>query len=136
MVSRPGSHLVRGPDTNASLMEQFERYTPRFPLPDEIQNMNRNETVCQFCGVSYLIHNEIKALEAKCQKLETELAYYAGITSREQALEQTIQNQRLKNNELEILLAVKDQQLNEKNNQIQLLTTELQKTQLIVQRVE
>ena len=35
------------------------------PLPEEIRKMARDETVCKFCGVSYLIHNEIKALEDK-----------------------------------------------------------------------
>ena len=44
---------------------KFERYVPKNPLPDEIQKMERDETVCKYCGVSYLIHNEIKALEEK-----------------------------------------------------------------------
>ena len=35
------------------------------PLPDDILKMKRDETVCKFCGVSYLIHSEIKALEDK-----------------------------------------------------------------------
>jgi uncharacterized protein YerC len=35
------------------------------PLPDDILTMKRDETVCKFCGVSYLIHSEIKALEDK-----------------------------------------------------------------------
>lgn len=41
----------------------FQKHTPQFPLPDEILKMEKDETVCQFCGVSYLIHNEIKKLE-------------------------------------------------------------------------
>ena len=41
----------------------FEKHTPVYPLPSEILKMKRDETVCQFCGVSYLIHNEIKRLE-------------------------------------------------------------------------
>ena len=76
--------------------EQFERYTPQFPLPVDIASMSRQDTVCQFCGVSYLIHNEIKALESKCQKLEADLVYYAGISSREADLEQKLQNERTK----------------------------------------
>jgi hypothetical protein len=81
--------------------EHFERYTPQFPLPADITSMSRQDTVCQFCGVSYLIHNEIKALEMKCQKLENDLAYYAGISSRENALEQTLQSERIRISDLE-----------------------------------
>ena len=42
------------------------------PLPEEIRKMARDETVCKFCGVSYLIHNEIKALE---DKLKVKIMY-------------------------------------------------------------
>lgn len=43
--------------------ERFERHVPKYPLPEEILTMSKDETICQFCGVSYLIHNEIKKLE-------------------------------------------------------------------------
>jgi hypothetical protein len=43
--------------------KSFDKHTPVHPLPDEILSMKRDETVCQFCGVSYLIHTEIKKLE-------------------------------------------------------------------------
>lgn len=86
--------------------EQFERYTPKYPLPTEIANLSREDTVCQFCGVSYLIHNEIKALETKCQKLEADLAYYAGMSSREAALESKLQNERTKVSDLETTLNI------------------------------
>lgn len=56
----------------------MEHYTPSHPLPSEIQAMERDETVCQFCGVSYLIHNEIKALELKLEKAEAELKRLTG----------------------------------------------------------
>ena len=80
--------------------ERFERHTPEVPLPDDITNMSRQDIVCQFCGVSYLIHNEIKALEAKCQKLETELA------SRQAPLGQTSQNERTRISDLESTNAI------------------------------
>lgn len=86
--------------------ENFERYTPQFPLPVDITNMSRQDTVCKFCGVSYLIHNEIKALEAKCQKLEGDLAYYAGMNSREAVLEQKLQDERMKVLDLESTLNI------------------------------
>jgi len=86
--------------------ERFERYTPQFPLPADITSMSRQDTVCQFCGVSYLIHNEIKALEAKCQKLEAELTYYAGINSRETALEKLLQTERTRIADLESTISI------------------------------
>ena len=86
--------------------ERFERYTPQFPLPVEISNMSRQDTVCQFCGVSYLIHNEIKALEEKCRKLEADLAHYAGTSSREAALEKSLQTEKTRVNDLESTVAV------------------------------
>ena len=45
--------------------KEFLKFTPQHPLPDEIRKMTRDDTVCQYCGVSYLIHSEIKALEEK-----------------------------------------------------------------------
>jgi hypothetical protein len=47
--------------------EKFIKHTPVHPLPPEIQTMNKDETVCQFCGVSYLIHREIKKLEDRIE---------------------------------------------------------------------
>ena len=58
----------------------MEHYKPEHPLPDEIQSMERDDTVCQFCGVSYLIHNEIKALEDKLAKTEAELDSLRGLS--------------------------------------------------------
>ena len=45
--------------------QSIARMELEHPLPEEIRKMARDETVCKFCGVSYLIHNEIKALEDK-----------------------------------------------------------------------
>lgn len=50
--------------------QSFEKHTPVYPLPNEILTMPRDETVCQFCGVSYLIHNEIKKLEDRIKVSE------------------------------------------------------------------
>jgi hypothetical protein len=86
--------------------ERFERYTPKFPLPSDIASMSRQDTVCQFCGVSYLIHNEIKALEAKCQKLESDLAYYIDMPLREAALEKSLQTERTRVTDLESTVAI------------------------------
>lgn len=86
--------------------EDFQRYKPQFPLPNDIRNMSRNETVCQFCGVSYLIHNEIKALEEKCEKLQADLAFYSNIDSREAKLKQMLENERSRIADLESTIAI------------------------------
>ncbi|KAI3381124.1 hypothetical protein SNEBB_007538 [Seison nebaliae] len=54
-------------------MEQFERYDPQYPLPDDLKVMDRSETICNYCGVSYLIHNEIKKLEEEIIVLKKRL---------------------------------------------------------------
>jgi hypothetical protein len=54
-------------NASASGEDKFHKHVPQYPLPNEILQMARDETVCQFCGVSYLIHNEIKKLEDRIQ---------------------------------------------------------------------
>ena len=66
---------------------------PEHPLPKEIQEMKRDETVCQFCGVSYLIHNEIKKLEEEITKLKSELERYRGADEREEKLRKKLQDE-------------------------------------------
>lgn len=81
-----GSNMENGVDK-----EEFERYTPKNPLPNEIQKMKRDETICKYCGVSYLIHNEIKALEEKLKKTEAELEKLKGCEEREGELKERIE---------------------------------------------
>jgi len=64
---------------------------PVHPLPDDILKMPRNETVCQYCGISYLIHNEIKLLEDRLQAAELELAKSRALEHREEELKQQLQ---------------------------------------------
>ena len=66
--------------------QSFERFVPEHPLPQEIQNMKKDDTVCQFCGVSYLIHNEMKALEERVKEAEKQMEYYKGSVEREEKL--------------------------------------------------
>ncbi|CAF3575245.1 unnamed protein product [Rotaria socialis] len=109
--------------------DHFERYSPQYPLPVDITNMSRQDTVCQFCGVSYLIHNEIKALEAKCQKLEADLTYYADMNSRESALEQTLQNERTRISDLESTIVINTHKLNEMTRKLQLIQDQLEQSE-------
>lgn len=63
-----------------------DHYVPEHPLPQEIQTMDRDDTVCQFCGVSYLIHNEMKALMKRVEEAEKTMEYYKGSVEREEQL--------------------------------------------------
>ena len=64
---------------------------PQHPLPDEIQKMKRDETVCKFCGVSYLIHNEVKALQEKLAEAQEQMEYYKGSVEREKVLKEKME---------------------------------------------
>ena len=50
---------------------EFLHYCPEKELPDEIKKLPKDEVVCKFCGVSYLIHHEIKELQKRLKYLET-----------------------------------------------------------------
>jgi len=64
---------------------------PVHPLPEDILKMPRNETVCQYCGISYLIHSEIKLLEDRLQAALLELDKYHVLKKREEELKQQLQ---------------------------------------------
>ncbi|KAL8578224.1 hypothetical protein ACOMHN_040985 [Nucella lapillus] len=86
----------------------FQRYTPQHPLPDQIRNMTRDDTVCQYCGVSYLIHTEIKKLEDKLKATEKELEHYKGREDRESRLQGEKEELLTRNTELQETLASRD----------------------------
>lgn len=64
----------------------MERFVPEHPLPTEIREMPKDDTVCQFCGVSYLIHSEMKALEERVKEAERKMQYYVESVEREEKL--------------------------------------------------
>ncbi|XP_053379442.1 restin homolog isoform X4 [Mercenaria mercenaria] len=88
--------------------EVKDRFTPQHPLPEAIQKMDRDETVCRYCGVSYLIHSEIKALEKKLKALEKELEHHGGCEERENKLKEELQVLQDQRGEFEMNLTVKD----------------------------
>lgn len=73
-----------------SIAETFERHVPEHPLPDEIRKMDHGETVCKFCGVSYLIHNELKAMEEKLKATIAEMEHFRGAVEREKKLQEQL----------------------------------------------
>ncbi|RXM29430.1 Leucine-, glutamate- and lysine-rich protein 1 [Acipenser ruthenus] len=48
--------------------------------------MDPDETVCKYCGVSYLIHHEFKLMEEKVKAMEAEVEFYRGSVEREKTL--------------------------------------------------
>ncbi|XP_054980755.1 protein LEKR1 [Sorex araneus] len=68
----------------------MERHLPRHALPEEIQQMAPEEKVCKYCGVSYLILHEFKALEEQLRALKEELARCRGSSEREHCLQEQL----------------------------------------------
>ncbi|KAM9009076.1 protein LEKR1 [Ara ararauna] len=99
----------RFPDTTAELWEDMERHVPIYALPEEIRKgylhtpefssvgnldnqMSRDETVCKYCGVSYLILHEFKVMEEKVKAMEKEIKFYEGSIEREKGLQAELQS--------------------------------------------
>lgn len=53
--------------------------------------MSRDETVCKYCGVSYLILHEFKMLEEKVKAMEEKVKFYEGSVERENQLQEKLQ---------------------------------------------
>ncbi|XP_065679466.1 girdin isoform X3 [Hydra vulgaris] len=75
-------------------------YQPEHPLPDSIKNMSRCETVCQFCGISYLIHSEIKMLQSELKEHKREIERLKEFDAREVLLKNDISRLNLQYQEL------------------------------------
>ncbi|XP_029026593.1 protein LEKR1 isoform X4 [Betta splendens] len=58
---------------------------PVYPLPEEINKMEHSETVCHYCGVSYLIFHEFQQLHTRLAQQEAELQELRGTAQRERA---------------------------------------------------
>ena len=63
---------------------------------------------CRYCGVSYLIHSEIKALEKKVKNLEKQLENYQGSVEREARLKEELLALQEQRGEFEMTITVKD----------------------------
>ncbi|XP_041898169.1 leucine-, glutamate- and lysine-rich protein 1 isoform X7 [Corvus kubaryi] len=84
----------------------MERRGPVHALPEEIRKihckmgakgknqnhqMPREQTVCKYCGVSYLTLHEFKVMEDKVKAMEKEIKVYKGSLEREQRLQVELQ---------------------------------------------
>ncbi|KAM9190089.1 protein LEKR1 [Dugong dugon] len=70
----------------------MDRHIPMHALPEEIQKMPSEEKVCKYCGVSYLILHEFKAMEEKVKAMEKEMKFYQGSVEREKRLQEKLQS--------------------------------------------
>lgn len=53
-----------------SLPVEVEFIEPEHPLPEELQKMDHDETVCQYCGIPYLIHSEVSKMKKQVCEME------------------------------------------------------------------
>ena len=42
---------------------------PEHPLPAELQQLKQDETVCQYCGIPYLIHSEVSKMKKRVAEM-------------------------------------------------------------------
>ncbi|XP_072200726.1 protein LEKR1 isoform X3 [Excalfactoria chinensis] len=70
----------------------MQRHVPVHALPEEIRKMSRDQTVCKYCGVSYLILHEFKVMEEKIKAMEKEIKFYEGSIEREKGLQEELQS--------------------------------------------
>ncbi|KAM6159951.1 protein LEKR1 [Erethizon dorsatum] len=70
----------------------MDRHIPMHALPEEIQKMSPEEKVCNYCGVSYLILHEFKAMEEKVKAMEKEMIFYRGSVEHEKRLQEKLQS--------------------------------------------
>ncbi|XP_031717070.1 trichohyalin isoform X2 [Anarrhichthys ocellatus] len=76
-------------------MKMVRQCPPIYPLPEEIKKMERSETVCRYCGVSYLIFHEFHQLHTRLAQLEEELQGLRESTQREKAQREALELGRL-----------------------------------------
>uniref|UniRef100_A0A8C6VFC1 Leucine, glutamate and lysine rich 1 n=1 Tax=Naja naja TaxID=35670 RepID=A0A8C6VFC1_NAJNA len=69
----------------------MDRHIPVYPLPEEIRKMSQDETMCKYCGVSYLIFHEFKLLDEKVKTMEKKMKFYEGSVEREKMLQEKLQ---------------------------------------------
>ncbi|XP_054460692.1 protein LEKR1 [Anoplopoma fimbria] len=76
-------------------MKMVLQCPPIYPLPEEIKKMERSETVCLYCGVSYLIFHEFHQLNTQLAQLQEELQGLSETTQREKAQREALELGRL-----------------------------------------
>ncbi|XP_052586800.1 protein LEKR1 isoform X2 [Peromyscus californicus insignis] len=107
----------------------MNRHIPVHALPEEIQKMSPEETVCKYCGVSYLILHEFKAMEEKLKAMEKEMKFYQGSVDREKRLQEKLQSLSQEFDQYKTDSESKDKRVQDANLQIKKQQNEFQRVQ-------
>ncbi|XP_016078110.1 PREDICTED: leucine-, glutamate- and lysine-rich protein 1 [Miniopterus natalensis] len=114
----------------------MDRHIPMHALPEEIQKMSPDEKVCKYCGVSYLILHEFKAMEEKVKAMEKEMKFYQGSVEREKILQeklhslsQDFEQYKINNDSKTERIQAGSMQLKSQQSEIQRLQKELSQLQ-------
>ena len=87
----------------------MEKYTPKRDLPDDIKSMDKSETACRYCGVSYLIHHEFKKMETQLAVLQAELTAMKGCAQREAQLREQVKEKEARLSLAEVQLTTREE---------------------------
>ncbi|XP_053456141.1 protein LEKR1 [Nycticebus coucang] len=107
----------------------MDRHIPMHALPEEIQKMSPEEKVCKYCGVSYLILHEFKAMEEKVQAMEKKMAFYQGSVEREKILQEKLQSLSRDFEQYKIDSESKTERIQDANMQLKSQQNEFQRVQ-------
>ena len=42
---------------------------PEHPLPEELQNLGKKDSECEYCGIPYLIHSEVSKMKKRMAEM-------------------------------------------------------------------
>ena len=62
------------------------------PMPDELEKMTEEETVCSFCGISYLIHLEVARLKDELEETKNKMSQMEEDVQNTQKLKEEIKS--------------------------------------------
>ena len=72
--------------------EELRQGPSREELPKAVQEMPKSDTVCKFCGVSYLVFSEIKELEKRLLSSEDKIKEYTNRLSQFDQMKAALEN--------------------------------------------
>ena len=79
------------------------------PLPKELQNLPKDESLCTYCGIPYLILHEVRDLQTKNADLENRLKNYNSMKEKFTSMEDELAKAKLDLKRLEELPALKSE---------------------------